>query len=256
MERALDLAETEEAARSADAPEIRFSIVIASGPVNFGNVGVPDRLAFTAISEVVNTVTRLDDLTKRLGRSALVTEEIAAADPGRWQPLGPQPPPEINRAIRHYARACTRDAFDNAELTARGGGRGLFQADGIAFRVSTGWRPIHLAAPCDGPASPPVQGHARGPRTGRLQDRSRSRPWPVVVAVEPTLNRPVWDRRGIGRPVDVPRAPRCGTAKAVDRVPRHRRRQRHLSGVGRPSRGPPHHAPSLADPTPPVQSRA
>lgn len=119
MERALDLEEAEEAGRSPDVPEIRFSVVIASGPVKFGNVGVPERLVFTAIGEVVNTVTRLDDLTKKLGRSVLVTEEIAAVEPGRWQPLGPQPLPEISRAIRLHARACTRDAFDNAELTAR-----------------------------------------------------------------------------------------------------------------------------------------
>lgn len=119
MERALDLEAAEEAARAPDAPEIRFSVILASGPVKFGNVGVPERLVFTAIGDVVNAVTRIDRLTKALGRSVLVTDEIAALDPDRWESLGAQPLPELGRAVRLNTRACRRDAFDNQELTAR-----------------------------------------------------------------------------------------------------------------------------------------
>jgi adenylate cyclase len=119
MERALDLEEAEEAARAPDAPEIRFSVILASGPIKFGNVGVPERLVFTAIGDVVNAVTRIDRLTKALGRSVLVTDEIAALDPDRWDSLGAHPLPELGRAVRLNTRQCARDAFDNAELTAR-----------------------------------------------------------------------------------------------------------------------------------------
>jgi adenylate cyclase len=119
MERALDLGEAEAAARAPDAPEIRFSVILASGPVKFGNIGVPERLAFTAIGDVVNAVTRIDGLTKALGRSVLVTDEIAAVDPDHWVSLGAHPLPELGRAVRLNARACTRDAFDTNEPTAR-----------------------------------------------------------------------------------------------------------------------------------------
>jgi adenylate cyclase len=111
-ERALDLAAAEEAARQAAEPAMRFSIVLAVGPVKFGNVGVPERLVFTAIGEVVNAVTRIDALTKTLGRSVLVTDDIAAVEPDRWVSLGPQMLPDLNRSLRLHARTCTRDAFD------------------------------------------------------------------------------------------------------------------------------------------------
>ncbi|MFN6976578.1 MAG: adenylate/guanylate cyclase domain-containing protein [Gemmobacter sp.] len=118
MEKALDLGDAEEAARPPGAPEIRFSVILASGPVKFGNVGVAERLVFTAIGEVVNAVTRIDDLTKTLGRSVLVTDEVAAIDPDRFVPLGAQSLPELDRTVRLHARLCKRDAFDHDLLTA------------------------------------------------------------------------------------------------------------------------------------------
>jgi adenylate cyclase len=47
------------------------------GQVTFGNVGSRDRLDFTAIGPAVNQATRVEGLTKILGRSILLTEEFA-----------------------------------------------------------------------------------------------------------------------------------------------------------------------------------
>ena len=69
--------------------QLRFSIAVATGEMMFGNIGVPTRLTFSAIGADVNRVARLEELAKTLGRSALVTKEIAALEPGRWTPLGP-----------------------------------------------------------------------------------------------------------------------------------------------------------------------
>ena len=47
------------------------------GPVTFGNVGSRERLDFTVIGPAVNQATRLESLTKILGRSILLSEEFA-----------------------------------------------------------------------------------------------------------------------------------------------------------------------------------
>ncbi len=102
-----------------DAQEMQFSISLAMGEMMFGNIGVASRLSFSAIGEVVNAVTRIDDLTKTLGRSVLVTDEIAAVEPDRWVSLGHQFLPDLNRPVRIHARACHKDVFDDAALKAR-----------------------------------------------------------------------------------------------------------------------------------------
>lgn len=100
-------------------PEMQFSIALAMGEIMFGNIGVPSRLSFSAIGSVVNTVSRIDLMTKDLGRAVLVTEEIAGVDPEAWTPLGAWPLADLDRPVRLFAPASGRDRFDNDELRGR-----------------------------------------------------------------------------------------------------------------------------------------
>ena len=56
---------------------LRSGIALHLGEVFFGNVGSPERLDFTVIGRAVNEVSRVEALTKELGRSILITEPVA-----------------------------------------------------------------------------------------------------------------------------------------------------------------------------------
>lgn len=100
-------------------PAMQFSISLALGEVMFGNIGVPARLAFSAIGAVVNTVTRIDRLTKELGRAVLVTGDIAAVEPARWTGLGTRMLEGSAEPVAVFARAAGTDRFDYTALQAR-----------------------------------------------------------------------------------------------------------------------------------------
>ncbi|MBL4907057.1 MAG: adenylate/guanylate cyclase domain-containing protein [Sneathiella sp.] len=55
-----------------------FGIGIHLGNVMFGNIGTPERLDFSVIGPAVNIASRLQDLTKTLPSSILVSEDIAS----------------------------------------------------------------------------------------------------------------------------------------------------------------------------------
>ncbi|MEM7696401.1 MAG: adenylate/guanylate cyclase domain-containing protein [Pseudomonadota bacterium] len=60
-------------------------IALATGPVVYGNIGIPERLTFSVIGPTVNAVARLENLTKTLREPVLATADAAArlAGPGR-----------------------------------------------------------------------------------------------------------------------------------------------------------------------------
>ncbi|MEM8853460.1 MAG: adenylate/guanylate cyclase domain-containing protein [Pseudomonadota bacterium] len=62
-------------------------IAIDTGPVMYGNIGIPDRLTFSVIGPTVNKVARIERLTKALREPVLVTNPIASAC-GGWQSCG------------------------------------------------------------------------------------------------------------------------------------------------------------------------
>ena len=56
--------------RSEGLEQIRFGIGLNIGSVMFGNIGVPERLSFSAIGPTVIEVARIEKLTKSLGSRA------------------------------------------------------------------------------------------------------------------------------------------------------------------------------------------
>jgi adenylate cyclase len=95
-DRALDAAQAAAAAvdtfngirRDNKETPIAYGLALHLGEVGFGNIGSRRRLDFTVIGAAVNHASLLQELTKTLGRSLLVSEEFAAATTRKLQPLG------------------------------------------------------------------------------------------------------------------------------------------------------------------------
>lgn len=68
--------------------EIHFGIGLNIGEVVFGNIGVPERLAFTVIGSTVTEVERIEKLTKSVASNVLATSQVANLLPGRWASVG------------------------------------------------------------------------------------------------------------------------------------------------------------------------
>ncbi len=56
---------------------LRSGIALHRGKVFFGNVGAPERLDFTVIGRAVNAASRVESLSKSLGRPLLITQAVA-----------------------------------------------------------------------------------------------------------------------------------------------------------------------------------
>lgn len=69
-------------------PPLPFGAALHLGEILWGNIGAADRLDFTAIGPAVNLVSRLSGLCRPLGRSVLISGEVAAETATPLLPLG------------------------------------------------------------------------------------------------------------------------------------------------------------------------
>lgn len=73
-----EMARFNEENMSKGRPTLRYGTGIHVGDVMYGNIGSRKRLDFTAIGPAVNIAARLENLTKRVGRSVLVSRDFVA----------------------------------------------------------------------------------------------------------------------------------------------------------------------------------
>lgn len=85
---ALSAAPTAELAAIAGWQPLRSGIALHEGDVFFGNVGAAERLDFTVIGQAVNATSRVEALSKTLGRSLLITEPVTKRLDRRLDDLG------------------------------------------------------------------------------------------------------------------------------------------------------------------------
>jgi adenylate cyclase len=67
---------------------LRTGIALHRGEVFFGNIGAPARVDFTVVGPAVNLASRVEPLTKTLGRPLVVTEAVAKLASEPLLPLG------------------------------------------------------------------------------------------------------------------------------------------------------------------------
>ncbi len=71
-----------------EKPLIKFGIGIHLGDLQYGNIGVPERLQFTVVGPVANEVARIENLTKTMKREVLVSDTFAHHVPLPWEHMG------------------------------------------------------------------------------------------------------------------------------------------------------------------------
>ena len=71
------VARLNEARRECGQSDLRFGIALHIGHVHYGNIGGANRLDFTAIGPAVNLAARLEALAGRIGRTVVLSFEVA-----------------------------------------------------------------------------------------------------------------------------------------------------------------------------------
>jgi adenylate cyclase len=109
---------------------IGFGIGLHVGNVMFGNVGLQDRLTFSAFGRAVNEVTRLENLTKKYAVPLVASAAFVEYCGGAWNEMGkeklrgveqemtvysPQPGQVITEEMCRFADSLEEDGYSDAE---------------------------------------------------------------------------------------------------------------------------------------------
>jgi len=88
--------------RTSGLEEINYGLGMHIGNVMFGNVGLEDRLTFSAFGAAVNEAARLEALTKEFDSHIIASNEFRMRCEGEWQSFGEQKLRGIGNAIEIF----------------------------------------------------------------------------------------------------------------------------------------------------------
>ena len=89
LDRAISLSASSNKSRESQGLErFNFGVGLNVGEVKFGNIGIPQRLAFSIIGQTVNEVARIESMTKLLQQPVLSGVGLARLNPERWRSIG------------------------------------------------------------------------------------------------------------------------------------------------------------------------
>lgn len=100
--------------------DIHYGIGLHVGNVMFGNVGLKDRLTFSAFGSAVNEVQRLQGLTKKYNSSIVASQSFAGYCGGDWQTLGNEKLRGVRQKVTLLTPSETQLKLDGAEALHNG----------------------------------------------------------------------------------------------------------------------------------------
>jgi adenylate cyclase len=89
--------------RQENLEDIGYGLGLHVGNVMFGNVGLRDRLTFSAFGSAVNEVQRLESLTKKYPAKLIASEDFVDYCGGEWTRLGMEKVPGVERELTIFA---------------------------------------------------------------------------------------------------------------------------------------------------------
>lgn len=90
------------AALDEGEPRLSVALALHLGDVNYGNIGIEGRLDFTVTGPAVNTVARLERLSKDLGKAVVASGALAKLVPDQLSCLGPHPLPGMRDPVEVF----------------------------------------------------------------------------------------------------------------------------------------------------------
>jgi adenylate cyclase len=130
-ERRMEKANAERAARSEAA--LRYGLGLHIGNVMFGNVGLADRLAFSAFGSAVNEAARLEDLTKKFQTPIVASESFMAYCSGAWDSLGPETLRGMDSPMAIFRPSSERLCAPRADIARRDRAQRLSDAESVVL---------------------------------------------------------------------------------------------------------------------------
>jgi adenylate cyclase len=93
---------------AAGLAPLHFGLGLHRGEIMFGNIGVPERLQFTAVGPAVNEVERIQTLSKTLAHPVLVSETFARTLRRKWIAMGTHRLRGVGKPVSVFAPPATK----------------------------------------------------------------------------------------------------------------------------------------------------
>jgi adenylate cyclase len=137
------MSELNEGRKKQGVEEIRYGIGLHIGNVMFGNVGLKDRLTFSAFGSAVNEVERLQGLTKKYAKPIVASQSFATYCGGDWVTLGEEQLRGIRQKLTVLLPGEQNLTLDKQELLENGRLNGRSEAEQVMLLYRNA-RPLKL----------------------------------------------------------------------------------------------------------------